>query len=318
MLLSIIIPVYNVEKYIERCILSCIMQPCTSSEYEIVVVNDGTLDSSMDIVSDIQKKYPHLIRTYSQTNQGLSAARNIGLDLARGKYVWFVDSDDWIEPNCLQKIIPILKDVTIDLLQLQQKVVYDDILQNHNAKTCFFEGTLSGVKVMRRGGLPTPAQLTICRKKFLNENKLSFVLGIYHEDSDFKPRATYLAKKIMCLDFVCYNYYQRQSGSITSQFRLKNAIDILTVVNNLYEFAGNIPDKDKYCFYKLIGMNINSLLFGIKQLPRDEYCIIRNMLEDKKHIFQSMIVSRHVKYMLEGGILLVNLDFGLSLHRMLR
>lgn len=319
MLVSIIIPVYNVAKYIKRCLLSCVFQAYSSAEYEIIVINDGTQDNSMDIVNDIRLKYSHLIRVYSQTNQGLSAARNAGLDLANGKYVWFVDSDDWIEPDSLQKIIPaLIENGGIDLLQIQYRFVYDDISLNRNAAKFLIDGFLSGREVIRMRGLPTPAQFTICRKAFLDENKLRFILGIYHEDSEFKPRVTYLANCIMSLDVVCYNYYQRQTGSITSKFRLKNANDIVVVVNRLYDFSSSIPICYRHYIYKFMGMNMNSLFYGAQNLSKEENVLVKIQLCKQKKIFRSMCLSMNLKYFIEGILFYFNINLGMWLYKHIR
>ncbi len=319
MKLSIIIPCYNVELYIERCILSCAMQsPYISTDYEIVIIDDGSIDGSMRIAEDIQKKYPHLIRLHSQKNQGLSIARNVGLELARGKYVWFVDSDDWIEPNCLQQIIPLLDNEEVDLLQLQYRLAYDDSLLNCQVKRYWFEGILTGKEVMRRGGLPAPAQFTIARKHFLEENDVKFMAGIYHEDVEFKPRATYLASKIVCLDKICYNYYQRLSGSITSNFKMKNAVDIITVANSLYLFAQSVPSNERFYFYYTLSMNMNSLFYECKKLGSSDFQKIKQMLYNQRNIYKAMILSRNLKYMFEGIFLLLNVDLGLWIYRILK
>ena len=98
--LSIIIPVYNVENYVGKCLESCLNQDIPKNEYEIIVVNDGTKDNSVQVI----EKYitpENNIRLIHRKNGGLSAARNTGLKEAKGEYVWFVDSDDWIENNVL-------------------------------------------------------------------------------------------------------------------------------------------------------------------------------------------------------------------------
>ena len=109
MKLSIIIPVYNVEQYIGRCLQSCLCQPhVTEADYELVIVNDGTKDNSMTIVEGMVHGMNNVI-IVNQRNQGLSMARNAGLKAAKGDYVWFVDSDDWISEDCLYEILNRLK-----------------------------------------------------------------------------------------------------------------------------------------------------------------------------------------------------------------
>ena len=104
MILSIIIPVYNVEPFVEKCIRSCEAQDASKDDYEIVVVNDGSKDNSVDVVNRVANEFEN-IRVLSQPNAGLSAARNTGMREAKGEYYMFVDSDDWIAENCLTKLI---------------------------------------------------------------------------------------------------------------------------------------------------------------------------------------------------------------------
>ena len=113
--LSIIVPVYNVEKYIERCLLSLLNQDIPKSEYEIIVVNDGTPDNSADIAQSIADKNENIIVIHRE-NGGLSAARNTGMEHVHGEYVMFVDSDDYIEPNVLASIFKSANSGNVDML----------------------------------------------------------------------------------------------------------------------------------------------------------------------------------------------------------
>lgn len=106
--LSIIIPVYNVEKYLRECLDSCLEQNVTSEEYEIICVDDGSPDNCGKILDEYALQYSN-IRVIHKENGGLSSARNAGLDVAIGKYVWFVDSDDFIGRNILADLFDILK-----------------------------------------------------------------------------------------------------------------------------------------------------------------------------------------------------------------
>lgn len=318
MLVSIIIPVYNVELYIEKCLISCIKQNISTFDYEIIVVNDGSLDNSLAIAERFMNKYPN-IKILNQENQGLSGARNNGMKYARGEYIWFVDSDDYIEENCLGRIVSYLKD-DLDILQLQYRHVYEDGTSPLDINFCKIEGVKSGLEVTEQGGLPAPAQFSIYRTKFLKENKLEFVRGIYHEDSEFKPRVTYLAKKITSDTCISYNYLQRLSGSITSNFKLKNGLDMLKVMNSLLDFINeeNMPKIYRKHLYRRIGMNMNSLLFGIRLLSNDDKILLIKELKNNSHIFDCMLQSGKLKYRLEGIFFKLHISLGLFLHHYIR
>lgn len=103
MLVSIIIPIYNVEQYIEQCFTSIYAQDISEDIFEVIAVNDGTPDNSMSIVKTIASQHKNLV-IINQENQGLSVARNTGLDHAKGEYIWFVDSDDWLTKDSLSLV----------------------------------------------------------------------------------------------------------------------------------------------------------------------------------------------------------------------
>lgn len=316
MIISIIIPVYNVEHYVEKCVQSCALQNC--SDFEIIVVNDGSTDKSAGIINTLVKDFSN-ISVINQENQGLSAARNAGLQVAQGEYVWFVDSDDWIEPNCLGRITNKLKD-DLDILQLQYRYTYEDASLNKDAPFTIIDGLKSGKQVTIHGGLPAPAQFCVYRTEFLRKNGLQFVRGIYHEDSEFKPRATYLAERIASDTEVSYNYLQRTSGSITSKFRLKNGIDIIYVMNSLMDFVKQ-QQMDKPCtgaFYRQVGLCMNTLLFGYRQLSKSDQSSLYKALTQQKHLFRAMIKSKNLKYQLEGVAFGLSLKLGFLLHKMIR
>lgn len=318
MKLSIIIPAYNVEKYIENCLISTQKQDIEQDTYEVIVIVDGSKDKTLKIAENVSKNYKNISVIY-QENEGLSGARNKGFNLAKGKYVWFVDSDDYIEENSLGRIVSYLKD-DLDILQLQFRHVYEDDTPPLDIEFCRIIGIKNGQQVTEQGGLPAPAQFSIYRTQFLKENNLMFVKGIYHEDSEFKPRATYLARKIASDTCISYNYLQRTSGSITSKFKLKNGLDIFKVINSLLIFAHqiNMPQKYRKHLYRQIGMNMNSLLMGIRQLSREERLLIINEINKNIHIFDCMIQSGIFKYQIEGIIFKINVSLGLFLHHYIR
>ena len=117
-LLSIIVPVYNVEEYLPHCINSLLDQGLTEKQYEIILVNDGSTDNSPVICQSYVDKYP-FIHCYSQKNQGLSGARNTGMKHVKGKYVQFVDSDDFLQPNSIKAVLEAAEKYDADLAFFQ-------------------------------------------------------------------------------------------------------------------------------------------------------------------------------------------------------
>lgn len=318
-ILSIIIPVYNVEKYISQCLESCIYQEGVShDEYEIIIVNDGTPDNSMEIVYKYKEQYPSLITVFEQKNSGLSVARNSGINIAKGEYVWFVDSDDWIIEGCLKYIIAKIKDNKyFDLLQIQAKEykgkdTYDVYLYK------FYEGILNGPDCIRKGGLPCCAVVTICKTSFLKENSIYFRPNILHEDSEFKPRAVYLAKSIAFLDEFCYVVRREGQESITSKFRLKNGLGFIAVIKSLNDFSKNLPIDIKCKFNHEQGMTMNSILFGIHELEKNEQEVLIRLIKENSYVFRNMRNSGSLKYWVEGILLSFNVRVAIWIHKLIR
>lgn len=301
MLLSIIIPVYNVEPYIERCLSSCINQKgIEKGDYEIIVVNDGSLDRSFEIAQEILCDFKNSI-FIDQENQGLSAARNNGLLMARGEYIWFIDSDDWIEEDALEKITPFLKD-KLDLLQINYRLVFENGMVKDTQKF-IINGIISGKIQILKSPLPAPAQFSIYRRLFLINNDLKFVNGIYHEDSEFKPRVLYNSEKVASVPNYIYNYFQRTSGSITATYKEKNAYDTIFVMNSLYNFAKGVPIQYRRVFYNLIGLNLNSILNGILRFNLSKRRKMQCEILKQKHLFFAISNSTKIKYKCEGILL---------------
>lgn len=318
MKLTIIIPVYNVEKYLEACLDSIVNQHGLGETFEVIIVNDGSPDNCDRILECYKRQYPSII-ILSQANQGLSVARNTGLSNANGDYIWFIDSDDTIELNCISPIIRSLKS-DVDILQLNYQLTFEDGTSPRPIYHKMFNGIKSGKEILANSALPAAAPFSIYRRNFLIENSLKFHPNLLHEDSEFKPKATYLADRIMWHRPIVYNYLQRKSGSIMSSYKLKTALDMLFVINSLYKFKTSViiePDC-KRTIQKMIGLNFNTLLLGSKMLNSDDKITILHNLRNYRFIFIEMIKSRNFKYMIEGTLFKININLGYKFYLLLK
>lgn len=238
MKLSIIIPVYNVEKYIEKCLKSCIFQNVAENDYEIIVVNDGSTDSSFDIAKCIVHGH-HNITLVSQVNKGLSAARNTGLHLAKGNYVWFVDSDDWITESILQGLLNHINTQEIVFLSYEKRFEPD----LSKSESFVIERPPMPGREWFTKGFSTPIQFHVFKRSFLENFDLKFFEGIFHEDSEFMPRALWLADNVTGYTPIAYCYRIR-SNSIMTSFNPQKGHDYIFVAKRLYEFFQNIALND--------------------------------------------------------------------------
>lgn len=242
MLLSIIIPVYNSEKYVRHTLQSVYGQVFDENQIEVIVINDGTPDKSMDIVHEFAAKHDSL-RIFEQENQGLSAARNAGLNIAQGKYVWFVDSDDWIEDGFLARALQLLQDRNDDVFLFRIRELSEDtgevLLERQLCSDTLVVETDLQQMLLQNVDF-SPMQVYVIRREFLEQNKLRFVQGIIHEDMEFAPRMLVLANKISSVPIFHYNYLRRTSGSLTSspenrKNRVVSLLQILDLHNRLLQ-----------------------------------------------------------------------------------
>ena len=314
MKLSIIIPVYNVEKYVAKCLRSCVNQNVSSTDYEIIVINDGSTDNSLKIIEGIASDTNN-IRIISQPNKGLSEARNTGLKNARGEYVWFVDSDDWIEENCLGRIISKLRDEKPDILCICS---CRNNGENQFSTQIFCDTTfVSGPKALAKGLRPE-APFSIVSTSFLNKYKFRFYEGIYHEDSELTPRMHYLASKISFLNGLVYNYYVNDQ-SIMRKPNPKKSYDLINVVcPHLSQFCDeHVKEEDKYIFHNMISMYLNNSLNFILKCDKSEQDKFNTCFANNKQLLYHYRRSTVVKYRVEGYLFSFFPKHALDLYKLL-
>lgn len=253
MTLSIVIPVYKVEKFIYQCLDSIYSQGMDENWFEVVVVNDGTPDKSMDVVDKFRDHTNLTI--INQTNQGLSVARNNGMDKSKGEYVWFVDSDDWLEPNALSEVKEYIEkypDVEVFASVLMMNYEKDGTKEKEYKPNL---NVRSGRDYMFRNHNANrgACQRYIFKRSFLQEYDLRFMPGVYHEDGEFSNRMLYLAKSLMIIPKPVYNYRIRESGSIMSSRNMKANEDLVKIYFSLRDFAEKyVKGNDDYWPYRYI------------------------------------------------------------------
>lgn len=287
---------YNVELYIERCLMSCLKQDIPYEDYEIVVVNDGSPDGSLQIAERIAKDSNN-ITIISQPNGGLSAARNTGLSVAKGDYVWFVDSDDWIKENCLGRLLEQLYNQNLEALA----ICAANHLEGKDIRRFSFQENevIKGVDAMLKGKCVCCAPFTIYKRDFLKDNNLSFYKGIFHEDNEFTYRAYYFLERLGYTNDILYFVYQNPN-SITRSFNPKKSHDRIIVANSLARFMSNI-DKDYYIIYhNEIGLVLNNALFDLLESEKRITDVFSQDMYKNKHLFTHLIHSNIKKYKIEG------------------
>ena len=240
MKLSIIIPVYNVEKYVGATLQSILDQRQDVLDYEVIIVDDGTADNSMQVVESYINKLP--LTVIHQENKGLSGARNAGFRKAKGDYVWFVDSDDTLPPKSFELVYKMLykndaEIFTFGLFSVREGMDSLQPMQTIFTKTPekYIGHIFSGKQL--HGIIGTGlAQKNIFERTFLDKYNLSFLEGLYHEDMEFLARAFFFAKRIYVTDTPLYIYLLRNSGSIMATRNERHLASEIKIIESFVKF----------------------------------------------------------------------------------
>ena len=232
--LSIVVPVYNVERYLAKCLDSIIVPGL--SDYEIILINDGSTDSSPEICRKYADKNPGLIRCLSTENQGLGEARNTGIGMAQGEYIMFIDSDDSLADNALKEIFAILSE-DFDIFIFDDLSVSEAGKQLAYNKACDREGVFSLREYPQL--LFAPSGVCACAKVFRRslfaETGIKFPARLWFEDICTIPKLYIHAEKIIYRPMPWYLYLIRQ-GSITNSRSMGRNSDIITAMDMLTSY----------------------------------------------------------------------------------
>lgn len=224
-LISVIVPIYNVEKYLEQCIESITNQSYTN--LEIILVDDSSPDNCPAICDDWAKK-DNRIRVIHKDNGGLSSARNAGITVATGKYITFVDSDDYIEPDMYEKLINIMYQTSSDIVSCKLRFVYDAGSYSVSSEdSC--ELTEYNSEEALSALIDDKLRQVVWNKLYKTEliNNIQFEVGKYHEDEFWSYQVIGKSDKVTTIDYTGYNYRQRSDSIMGNTYSLKrlDAID---------------------------------------------------------------------------------------------
>lgn len=286
---SIVVPIYNVEGYLKKCLDSILNQSFV--DYEIILVNDGSTDQSLSIIKEYMSKYPD-IKLINQENKGLSEARNAGLKEARGNYVLFVDSDDFIDKDLLLN----LNDSIInnpDLVRFQLRVVSDKTIDINEEAFDSLNGHDAFKKIIKYRFVEN-AWAYLYSRKYLIDNGFLFKPNMYHEDYGLIPLAIIKASKVNSISYIGYNYVQRSNSIMSDSNYMKTRKKAFDVLSQYLD----IVDKDSDPYYR--SFLANSVILKLKDLNKEDYK--KYLSEIKKHnVFDNILsdtLVRKIKKML--------------------
>lgn len=245
-LISVIIPVYGVEKYISQCLESVINQ--TYKNLEIIVVNDGTKDRSAEIAKEYAAKDSR-IKVYDFENRGISVARNRGLEIATGDYISYIDSDDWLDKSMYETLLEAAMKNDADMVKCgmiatnsvrEEKITFSDVKIINNEQHVGFENYFSGM-------LWTVVWNGLYKKELAK--KVKFPDNVVYEDNYSSGMFLYLAKKIVVMPF-CGNYYRFNDAGISKR-GVKKPLDKILAINKLKQDLLVLGFSDKKLDWKL-------------------------------------------------------------------
>jgi len=263
MQLSVIIPVYNVENYLDECLKSVLA--IRGIDYEVICINDGSTDSSLGILNRYEQNY-NKVRVYSFENGGLSEARNRGLRLATGDYIFFLDSDDYIIGD-LKRVFDAALLNSVDVIGFDALRSNDIAYLDH--KIDFAEISIAGSVFVKSyyekyNSFPgAPVWLYIYKREFLLNNELFFKKGLLSEDEHFTYKVLNLAKKIVFINERVVYYRLSREGAITNKPDIKRSQSLTWIASDLYSFLTGIDCKERIIYLKILKLYFAAVRFLI-------------------------------------------------------
>ena len=289
MMFSIIVPIYNVEKYLNECVESLLNQDY--KDYEIILVNDGSKDNSALICDKFANKYES-IKVIHKVNGGLSDARNAGVSVAKGEYILFVDGDDQIYTNSLGKIKTVIDQSKADIICLE----LDKFFDNDSKIIPMKDGIDSSINNLTGDALyfylsnlpkyPASACTKAIKRELFLKNDLLFEKGLLSEDLEWCIRLFLAANSFTYCDVPYYLYRQGRVGSISNTPSAKKTKDIMNTLNKWVQYANGIDDiAKKTMIYSYMEYIFRLIVLGYKTLDKNDKKKIRELLKKNEMVF---------------------------------
>ena len=266
---SVIVPVYNGEKYLNRCIDSVLYQALiTINELEIILVNDGSIDGSARILNDYKNKYPHLIKVVNQQNRGVAEARNIGIDRVKGIYTIFIDQDDYID-----------KDYIYTFLKYAEKGNYDIVVGGY--KRPDIEGKITRVVKQSNGAYSKKYKISAAwakmhRTEFLQKHDIKFYKSDFGEDIIFTLVENNKTKNIKSINYVGYNWFWNSISVSNTKQRVLDSNNVNSVIELMHNMNKYV--NDKFSEYYILQSAIYYLLLMGRNSKPEDFLIFYNKL----------------------------------------
>ena len=249
--ISVIIPVYNVEKYLREC-LESVANQTLHEDMEVIIINDGSTDNSQKIIDEYVEKYPTVFKSFVKENGGQGDARNYGLNYATGEYLSFVDSDDVIRTDMYEKLYNKAKEKDYDIVMCDIQWFYEDgRREQRNMIPSFLKGLTVENYILSD---PSPCN-KIFKRKIWVDNNINFPTKIWYEDFAIIPTLIKYGNRLAYIEEELYFYRQRENSTMNNLEYTPKLLDIIDACDILYQFLANtkyIQEVEYLYIFKLI------------------------------------------------------------------
>ena len=258
----------------------------------MIIINDCSNDDSIALIKPLISGHPNIKLIELKENCGLSNARNLGIDNSKGKYVWFVDSDDKIDPSATSTLLSILNSKT-EIIHINHKRTDKKIAEKFSYK--MLPGS-PGSSFLYDNFPPSPVQFYIWSLDFLRSNNLRFYPGIYHEDALFTASALSLANQVQLCETALYSYTIRQNSITSSSNFYERAESMVIILEKFIELTKNASfnSKQELALTKQVGINIGAVFYYWKLLSKSD----RTKIEMKLRLLTINYKNVKIKYII--------------------
>lgn len=257
--ISIIVPAYNAERYIKKCLESLVNQTFYNN-LELIVVDDGSTDDTKNILDDYEVKYKN-VKVYHTDNNGVSNARNYGLEQACGKYITFVDADDWVDLDCYEKMYKIAEENDIDIVAAGLYVDGSNghIVTRELTDQDILIDKITSIREYLYGNFDVHIYNKLFRRDIIIKHKFDIKLRIA-EDRLFLFECLLDADKVFCMKRCFYHYFQNESSVMNQKFTEKNLDNIIVGEKIVEEVSKKYPELINYA--KSMYVSMECRLYG--------------------------------------------------------
>lgn len=302
---SVIIPIYNVEKYIEECLRSVLNQ--TLKDIEIICVNDGTLDNSMKIVEKYAQQDDRIVILHKE-NGGLSSARNAGLKVAKGEYIYFLDSDDYILENALECLYSEMSENNLDSVFFDADSFYEseELEQKHTTykksyhRPEIYGDVVTGAQLVEKMAANDHFKPSAClqmnRTSLLKENNILFKEGIIHEDNLFTIQTSMAAKRVKHIAKAFYQRRVRENSIMTARTAKGSVYGyLLCIEGTLKEILNYGTEEIRRVYIPQLRRMRNVAVGALKKLPEEEFAELKMEASSEAQILYEFVIKDYAE-----------------------